>query len=653
MLFACIFVPDFAAEALVRGEPDLRDAAVAVLEGKPPLLTVVAANERARQAGVECGMTNMQASARLNRCATAKNPSVMRRRSLSQEIAAHAALADCACAFSPRMEECAGTPDTVLLDLKGLDRLFGVPQKIARELAHRAGELGLEANVAVSANLDAAICAARGFGGITVIPTGKETERLAPLPINVLLQVAAAHNTIAPANVARQSRKTPLKEGAHKNTTTERVAEILDTLDRWGIRTFRALAALPEIAVAERLGSEGVYLQRLCCGQGTRALIPTDSPLTFEETIELEYPIDDLEPLAFVLSRLLEQLCARLSARALSTNELHLRLELNGCHDYDITGSTNDQALMCALESAIYERTLRLPVPMLDARIFLRLWQLELRSKPPAAAVTRVWLRAEPVQPRNTQGGLFLPTAPEPERLELTLARIAAVICDKKDAAPPGDTSRKHSCMPFMPGAPFDPGSRLVRSTHTVAQAPLNEMSAVEDRTSGASPFSEENTIPRSFGDPVVHSCNPLRVGSPEILDTHRSDAFRMKRFLPTSAPAGPAPSCRSSALENEENQTVHRITALRLFRPQLPAKMDMIDGRPAWVDAARHPNAGPISGEITWCSGPWRTSGEWWNDSWSREEWDVAVEDDNGRIVCRVYRDEQRGSWFVEGIYD
>src|SRR5512142_182398 len=100
MLFACIFVPDFAAEALVRIDPDLRDAAVAVVEGKLPLLTVVAANERARNTGVECGMTNVQAAARLNRSATTAHPGVLRRRSPLQELAAHAALADCARAIS-------------------------------------------------------------------------------------------------------------------------------------------------------------------------------------------------------------------------------------------------------------------------------------------------------------------------------------------------------------------------------------------------------------------------------------------------------------------------------------------------------------------------------------------------------------------------
>ena len=63
MPFACIFVPDFPVEALLRAEPDLRSQAVAVLEGKPPLQKVFAVNEKARRAGVSPGMTKIQVEA--------------------------------------------------------------------------------------------------------------------------------------------------------------------------------------------------------------------------------------------------------------------------------------------------------------------------------------------------------------------------------------------------------------------------------------------------------------------------------------------------------------------------------------------------------------------------------------------------------------
>ena len=263
--FACIFVPDFPVEALLRAEPNLRSQALAVLEGKAPLQTIFALNEKARQAGVSAGMTKLQVEA----CPDL----ALRPRSLLQEAAAHAALLDCAQSFSPRVQD-AGC-DTVLLDLAGLEPLFGPLPKIARDVARRASDLGLETNVAVASNPDTAVLAALGFSGVVVIPQGREAEQLGNLPLEVLFT------------------------GGHDLQT-------LDVLERWGIRNLRALAALPEIALSERLGQEGIRLQQLARGCSSRSLVPVEPPLVFEEAIELEYPLVLLEPLAFLLGRLLD-----------------------------------------------------------------------------------------------------------------------------------------------------------------------------------------------------------------------------------------------------------------------------------------------------------------------------------------------------------
>src|SRR5262249_16468325 len=124
------------------------------------------------------GMTKLQAEA-LPKLAT-------RRRSLAQEQNAHAAAMDCASAFSPRVESI--TPDAVVLDIAGLERLFGPTVGIARELSRRAAACGLEANVAAAGNMEAAGHAARGFAGITIVERGAEAERLSLLPIEVLIR---------------------------------------------------------------------------------------------------------------------------------------------------------------------------------------------------------------------------------------------------------------------------------------------------------------------------------------------------------------------------------------------------------------------------------------------------------------------------------
>jgi len=162
MPFACIYVPNFVVAARLRAEPELRTQAVAVLEGKPPLEKVWAVNEKAGRIGIAPGMTKAQAQLCWELA--------LRPRSALQESGAHAALLDCAQSFSPRVEDSAC--DTAVLDLAGLESLWGPLPTIAHRMFRRAADLGLVVNVAVAASTDAALLAARGFPGVTVIPLG-------------------------------------------------------------------------------------------------------------------------------------------------------------------------------------------------------------------------------------------------------------------------------------------------------------------------------------------------------------------------------------------------------------------------------------------------------------------------------------------------
>ncbi len=380
-MFACIYIPDFSVQAIIRLEPKLRACSVAVLTGRPPLEKVVALNERARQTGAEVGAIKSQLEA--------WGSLVLRARSESQETSAHAALVDCAQSFSPEVEDTA--PGTALLNLAGLEPLLGPLLKIAHDLAGRVSQVGLEANVAVAANPDAALLAARGFRGVTLIPEGREAERLGDLPVDVLLESFSS-------DVAEATRW-------------------VETFDRWGIRKLRALAALPEVPVSERLGQQGIRLQKMARGAASRNLRAVEPRLIFAESVELEYPIVLLEPLAFLLKRMLEQVCARLQARALAVQELHLNLEL-------AARQTNG----CASFTQMFTRRLRLPTPMLDPKVFLKLLQLDLQAHPPGAPIVKIHLSADPARPRALQSGLFQPVFPEPEKLELTLARIAGIV---------------------------------------------------------------------------------------------------------------------------------------------------------------------------------------------------------------------------------
>ncbi|HTW59421.1 MAG TPA: DNA polymerase Y family protein [Terriglobales bacterium] len=407
MPFACIYVPNFAVAAVLRVEPELMPRPVAILEGNPPLEKIVAVHEKAIRMGISVGMTKAQAEL----CPEL----VLRQRSLLQESSTHAALLDCAQSFSPCVEDTAC--DTVILDLAGMESLFGSLPEISRAISNRAATLGLAANVAAASNPDAALLAARGLCGITVIPAGKEAEHLGSLPLEVLF-----------ADRLEADEK-------------QQADRLLETLDRWGVRNLSSLAALPQIALSERLGQHGVHWQQLALGAVSRTLVPLETSPVFEEAVELEHPIVLLEPLAFLLNRLLEQLCTRLAARALCTQELRLTLELENHASCNQQSAIHNQQSFAQLEignrksTICFVRTLRLPLPMLDSKVFLKLLQLDLQAHPPGAPIVKIHLAAEPARPRFAQAGLFLPPSPEPEKLELTLTRIAGMIGEHKVGA--------------------------------------------------------------------------------------------------------------------------------------------------------------------------------------------------------------------------
>jgi protein ImuB len=384
--FACLFVPDFPTQAVVRLDPELRKKAVGVFEGAPPLTKVFSANRMARATGVEIGMTKLEAESCLD--------VVWRWRSRSAESTAHAALLDCAWTISPRVADRVrgdedGRSGAVALDIGGCERLFGTSEKIASDLKRVAESIGLAANVAIAGNAEAAICAAQGFSGITVIPDGSERSRLGPLPLSSL----------------------------------DMPSDLLGTLKRWGIHTCEQLALLPEIEIVERLGQQGRHWHLLARGSEPTPLLPMEPPVQFEEYADLEFPVDLLEPLMFLLNRLLIQLCTRLSMHVLAASEIQLTLTLQ-------------KNRLRENKPEAHVRTLRLPVPARESPFLLKLLQLDLQNHPPNAAVVAVKVVAIPARSRTGQMGLFLPLSPEPERLEITLARIRNTVGDDRVGAP-------------------------------------------------------------------------------------------------------------------------------------------------------------------------------------------------------------------------
>ena len=450
-------------------------------------------------------------------------------------------LVDLAFEFSPLVEQTSA--DTVLLDIVGQRILFGSPKgeesstdelESARNLApaivRRATALDLKISVAVAANPDVAIHAARCFKGVSVIPKGDELSQLQNLSIKTI-------------------------DCSLVDIDAKQAQEIQETLALWGIRTFGDLARLPLPGLAERLGQDGVRLQKLAQGKTDRHLNLVQPPIGFAQSLELEHPVSELEPLSFILSRLLNQLCANLLEYALATNELRIEFKLQ--------------------DATRHLRTITLPVPMRNPKTLLRLLLFDIEARPPQAPVILIEIIAEPVKPRGSQTGLFMPLTPEPEKLEITLARLAKLV-------------------------------------------------------------------------------GPGNVGSPEMLVTHRPDAFRMNRFW-LAEKSGSKRNSRFAL--NAGRMPALPVMGFRIFRPAWRAEVQTKLGTPTRLSASSEQSAGKVRGTVICAAGPWRGSGDWWRpDVWARDEWDVAVIDPaspESEILCRVYRDLASEEWFVTGIYD
>jgi protein ImuB len=372
-LYVCVYVPEFSAQALLRLRPELARSPVAIVSGVPPLEQVCSANVRAFKLGVAQGMTRAELD-------SFTGLSVLRR-SEEEERAARAILLEAAGGFTPRME--VQTSDAsafvMVLDMTGTTSLFGPVQQSIKSISHSLVGLRFFVHLTASANLHAAICVASSARKTPVlIPAGREKEYLQHLPLSVLRL---------------------------KTAQTE-------TLELWGLHTLGELADLPEVELVVRLGQEGKRLWLLARGEHTHLMVPEEPVFTLEEIIAFDAPVEILDSLLFVLGPMLDQLLARAQNRSFALASVTVKLGLDGGGEH--------------------ERTIKPALPVLQREVLLKLLHLDLQAHPPPAGVTSIYVHAEPGDRSKVQLGLFAPQLPEALRLDVTLARIAALVGEER-----------------------------------------------------------------------------------------------------------------------------------------------------------------------------------------------------------------------------
>ena len=301
--------------------------------------------------------------------------------------------------FSPRIERHGGS--SVVLDVGGLGRLLGDPQAIGAELDRAAAGSSASLRIAIARTQTAARLLAIGCPGLRVAP-GEAAAAIAPVPIDALR--AFMDDDEAESHGG--------KIAARVKATTAR----LDTFRRWGLTSLGDIAALPAADLSERMGQEGLALQQLARGVDRALLVPDPGVRRFVQSMDLEWPIDSLEPLSFVLARLLDPLSSALERADRGAAALRLDLRL--------------------VDRTIYGRVLPLPAAIRDAKVLRTLLLLDLESHPPPAAIDIVTIEIDPAPARIVQYSLLERAMPSPETLATLTARLGALVGESRIGSP-------------------------------------------------------------------------------------------------------------------------------------------------------------------------------------------------------------------------
>ncbi len=512
--------------------------------------------------------------------------------------------------MTPRWERVA--PGDVVLDVSGLRRLFGGPGGIAEAASQLALAQGLHIRVATAEAWGVALLRAAWPGAdLAHVPPGQEQDALAPLPVEALALlpgVTAPRDADVDEDVPARTTTRRLGGAGHYRLSAGRglVAphtrmpgmtaadactwgDVRETLRRWGIRTCGQLAVLPPDDIHARLGRFGHWLQQRARGVDPRPLRTPRPDDPFEQTLELEWPIEGLEPLSFVLPRLLDPLCAHLERRDRAAIVVRLVLRLT--------------------DRRTHLRVIELPAPVRDARVLRTLLLLDLEAHPAPAGIDVITVQVDPAPGRITQHSLLRKALPTDDSRVALLARLTALMGEGRCGSPALVDSQRPGAVAMQPFEPLDlAGMEVERPLVRAATMPAG-------RARGA-------------------AVEPAFEGG---LDTIGYHLRRLRRPWPVSVTTAPG--------------------GMRPVVLQIGAR--------GWAD-----------GPIATASGPWRSSGGWWESRrnasgrdgspsrpspphqaashastmWDRDEWDVALRDGT---TYRVYQDRQTQQWWLEGEID
>ena len=384
-LYACLRVQDFAVAVVLRGQ---MSRSAVVLSGTAPNVYVYQANAAARAAGIRAGMTLSQAQGRAQGL-------LAEPRNEPAEQQAQRELLEAAQLVSPRVED--REPGLLIVDLAGVPDAHAAAGKLVRY----AAQLGLAANAATSENRFAATAATQMEQGVTHIYPDEVGGFLQQLPVLTL----------------------PL------------LNEEKRILKLWGVHTVGEFLRLSADSLTARFGERGARLAKLARGDDDTLFAAWEAPHEFEESVDFDWQVAELDPLSFLMAEPLRKVCKKLRGLGSAAEAISLSLRLS--------------------DGSRCERSVALSHPLTDADVLLKLIRLELSAHPPGKAIEGLTIAAKPVPRRELQRDLFSLARPSPEKLAVTIGRLKELMGMENVGAPAArDTHepRVFSTTPFHPG---------------------------------------------------------------------------------------------------------------------------------------------------------------------------------------------------------
>lgn len=332
---ACVDLPAFPLQLLLRRHPEWTAQPVAVVAEDKPQGLVLWVNEKARQLGVLPGLRyaaalSLAGGLRAGEVAPKEIEGVV------------AALTQRLMRFTPEVEPSAQEAGVFWLNGAGLKRLYASPRSWGYAIYQEMKTQRFAVNLAVGFTRFGTYAVARAKSGITVFrDPAEETQAARQVLLNRL----------------------------------DLDAGFRDALFKLGIKTVGGLLSLPPGGLRERFGAKAHRLYRMAAGD---LWTPLD-PRVPEEPVAQKYILDDPESdgtrLLFLIKQLLHPLLAMLAARAQALAALRLSFLI------DRSGWLKEQ--------------IRPAVPTLDAAQILDLVRLRLESLKFSAGAVEIELRAE------------------------------------------------------------------------------------------------------------------------------------------------------------------------------------------------------------------------------------------------------------------